>query len=59
MAEPDQELLSLLEKTANPLISNDIHLNLKGVFAPPEQWYASSHAGRSPIKPTPIYSPIR
>ena len=38
MADP--ELLSMLEKVSNPLTEVNLTINLKGVFAPPEQWYS-------------------
>lgn len=34
----DPLLLSLLEKIANPIDSLNLTVNLKGVFAPSEQW---------------------
>lgn len=39
MSEPDPELLSLLEKVANPLEQVTLTVRIKGVYAPPEQWY--------------------
>jgi hypothetical protein len=37
--QADPLLLSLLKKIANPLSELDVTFNLKGVFAPSEQWY--------------------
>jgi len=34
----DPSLLSLLEKTANPLQSLKLTTTVRGVFAAPEQW---------------------
>jgi hypothetical protein len=36
--DADPQLLSLLEKIANPITEVNLKINLKGVFAPPEQW---------------------
>jgi hypothetical protein len=41
----DPNLLALLEKVSNPLTALLITLRLKGVFAPPEQWYSLIHLG--------------
>ena len=35
MTEADPQLLSLLEKIANPVSELNLTINLKGVFAPP------------------------
>jgi hypothetical protein len=37
--EADPQLLSLLQKVSNPIQNLDVNINLKGIFAPPEQWY--------------------
>lgn len=41
----DPNLLALLEKVSNPVTALPIKLRLKGVFAPPEQWYLFAHLG--------------
>lgn len=38
-SNPDPNLLALLEKVTNPLASLPLSVKLKGVYAPPEQWY--------------------
>jgi hypothetical protein len=35
----DPQLLSLLQKISNPIEDLAININLKGIYAPPEQWY--------------------
>ncbi len=35
MTEADPQLLSLLEKIANPITEVNVKLHVKGVFAPP------------------------
>ena len=42
MSKADPNLLALLEKVSNPVTSLPFTLRLKGVFAPPEQWYSRS-----------------
>lgn len=39
MTQPEPELLSLLEKIANPIQNVSLKLKLNGVYAAPEQWY--------------------
>ena len=53
MTSPEPELLSLLEKAANPLQQFQMNITLNGVFAPPEEWYPCHDAGRTPMKPIP------
>ncbi len=37
----DPELLSLLEKVGNPVKSLSVEIDVRGVFAPVEQWKLS------------------
>ena len=54
--QADPNLLSLLEKIANPLTEVDLKLTLKGVYAPSEQWYCLYYSGNNLTKPVPISS---
>jgi len=54
--QADLQLLSLLEKIANPLTEVDLKLTLKGIYAPAEQWYISEYSGSRPMKLIPIFS---